>query len=113
MTDQVEKGKIKINFCPTDKMVADYMTKPLQGKKFKLFRSLIMNLPLMVVQMMICCSQFGTNDDTNGTDRSVLKINLGQDGRTDECNWRSSLDQENGNATLFEIGSTTAITKVN
>jgi hypothetical protein len=37
VTDQVEKKHIQIKFCPTDKMVADYMTKPLHGAKFKMF----------------------------------------------------------------------------
>ena len=31
MTDQVEKGKLSIEYCPTDVMWADFMTKPLQG----------------------------------------------------------------------------------
>ena len=33
ITDQVEKGNLTIKYCPTNKMVADYFTKPLQGKK--------------------------------------------------------------------------------
>ena len=42
IADQVEKGKVQIEYCPTDKMIADYMTKPLQGKAFEKFRNLIM-----------------------------------------------------------------------
>ncbi|CAJ1929674.1 unnamed protein product [Cylindrotheca closterium] len=34
ITDQVEKGNVKIKYCPTDDMIADFMTKPLQGEKF-------------------------------------------------------------------------------
>ena len=37
LTDQVEKGNVKIKYCPTDEMIADYMTKPLQGEKFQKF----------------------------------------------------------------------------
>ena len=44
LTDQVEKGNLRITFCPTDNMTADYMTKPLQGKKFRKFRAEIMGL---------------------------------------------------------------------
>jgi hypothetical protein len=44
ITDQVEKGKVQIKYCPTDELVADYMTKPLQGIKFRRFRVRIMNL---------------------------------------------------------------------
>ena len=29
-----EKGHITIEYCPTDKILGDYMSKPLHGKKF-------------------------------------------------------------------------------
>ncbi len=32
LTDQIEKGNLTVEYCPTEGMVADYMTKPLQGK---------------------------------------------------------------------------------
>ena len=38
VTDQVEKGNLEIEYCPTDKMIGDFMTKPTQGKKFIEFR---------------------------------------------------------------------------
>ena len=44
VTDQVQKGNLQIEHCPTDKMQGDYMTKPLQGTKFKGFRTSILNL---------------------------------------------------------------------
>ena len=37
LTDQVEKGNLRITYCPIDNMTADYMTKPLQGEKFRKF----------------------------------------------------------------------------
>jgi hypothetical protein len=40
--DQVDGGKIQIVYCPTGQMLADYFTKPLQGKLFHLFRAVIM-----------------------------------------------------------------------
>ena len=42
VTDQVEKGNVMIEYCGTEKMVADFMTKPLQGEKFKEFRKMIL-----------------------------------------------------------------------
>ena len=45
LTDQIEQGNVTVKFCPTDEMLADYMTKPLQGKKFVKFRKDIMNIP--------------------------------------------------------------------
>jgi hypothetical protein len=41
VTDQVEKGTLTIEHMPTDDMWGDYMTKPLQGEKFRKFRALI------------------------------------------------------------------------
>ncbi|CAJ1948707.1 unnamed protein product [Cylindrotheca closterium] len=41
VTDQVELGNITIEHMPTDEMWADYMTKPLQGEKFRKFRAVI------------------------------------------------------------------------
>ena len=43
LTDQVEKKNLEIDYCPTDEMTADYMSKPLQGEKFNKFRADIMN----------------------------------------------------------------------
>ena len=31
--------------CPTEEMVGDFFTKPLQGSLFRKFRAIIMNLP--------------------------------------------------------------------
>ena len=44
ITDRIKKGELRIEYCPTDDMVADFFTKPLQGKKFIQFRKIIMNL---------------------------------------------------------------------
>ena len=44
ITDQVEKGNVSIEYCPTDNMVADFMTKPLQGTKFENFRKAILGM---------------------------------------------------------------------
>jgi hypothetical protein len=42
MTNQVEKGNVQIEYCPTDDMIGDYMMKPLQGDKFRKFKRAIM-----------------------------------------------------------------------
>ena len=44
VADRVKSNEISIEHCPTDEMVADYFTKPLQGAKFRRFRQSIMNL---------------------------------------------------------------------
>ena len=44
LTDRIEKGELKVQYCSSDEMVADYFSKPLQGEKFMKFRKMIMNL---------------------------------------------------------------------
>ena len=40
--DRVKTGQIEVIYCPTERMVADFFTKPLQGKVFNVFRNAIM-----------------------------------------------------------------------
>ena len=40
--DRVESGEIKVVYCPTEEMLADFFTKPLQGNLFRKFREVIM-----------------------------------------------------------------------
>jgi hypothetical protein len=42
IADQVEKGSVEIKYCPTNLMIGDFFTKPLQGKKFEFFKDLIL-----------------------------------------------------------------------
>jgi hypothetical protein len=42
ITDQVNMKEMSIGWCPTKKMVADFMTKPLQGSHFRNLRDYIM-----------------------------------------------------------------------
>ena len=45
ITDKIKKGEVKVAFCPTTNMLADFFTKPLQGSAFKKMRSIILNMP--------------------------------------------------------------------
>ena len=42
ITDLIQRGAVTIEYCPTNDMIADYMTKPITGTKFKRFRKQIM-----------------------------------------------------------------------
>jgi hypothetical protein len=42
ITDRISKGEVRVEWCPTNEMIADFMTKPLQGSMFKNFRDVIM-----------------------------------------------------------------------
>ena len=40
--DRIDKKEVKIEYCPTGLMLADYYTKPLMGAKFQEFRHYVM-----------------------------------------------------------------------
>jgi hypothetical protein len=42
VVDRIAKGDLSVVWCPADKMIADFLTKPLQGKVFKQFRDMLM-----------------------------------------------------------------------
>ena len=42
--DAADREGINITYSPTYRMLADFMTKPLQGKLFKIFRDVIMGV---------------------------------------------------------------------
>ncbi|MGL6130278.1 MAG: Ty1/Copia family ribonuclease HI, partial [Fusobacteriaceae bacterium] len=44
ITDRIQKGEMRVEWCPTQDMVADFMSKPLQGAMFKKFRDIIMGI---------------------------------------------------------------------
>ena len=41
--DRVDSGEIKVEYCPTEDMLADLFTKPLQGEQFRKLRALLLN----------------------------------------------------------------------
>ena len=43
-TDLIKREKINVEYCPTDEMMANYMTKPLVGTKFVKFINKIMGI---------------------------------------------------------------------
>jgi hypothetical protein len=44
IANQVEKGNVSIKYCTMGEMLADFMTKPLQGKLFAKFKKLLMGV---------------------------------------------------------------------
>ena len=43
ITDLIAHDEVEIRYCPTDDMLADYMSKPVTGQKFHKFKNLLMN----------------------------------------------------------------------
>ena len=49
--DRVDKGEVEVIYCPTEEMLADYFTKPLQGALFEKLRRVIMGWdPISILQ---------------------------------------------------------------
>jgi hypothetical protein len=42
MKDRIKMDNIKVQHCPTEQMLADFLTKPLQGGMFRRFRNILM-----------------------------------------------------------------------
>ena len=42
LADQIEKGTLEVEYCPTDDMTGDFWTKPKQGKQFQKLKKSIM-----------------------------------------------------------------------
>ena len=40
--DRIARGDINLLYCPTERMVGDYFSKPLQGPLFRYFRNIVM-----------------------------------------------------------------------
>ena len=49
ITDRVAKKEAEIKWIPREDMVADYLTKALQGAEFRRFRNIIMGSEVMVL----------------------------------------------------------------
>ena len=63
ITDQISKGEVRVEWCPTKDMVADFLTEPLQGAMFKRFRDLILGvLPKTEVYIVLTCDNFSVHD---------------------------------------------------
>ena len=44
VTDRIKNKEIKVMCCPTEEMVADFFTKPPQGKLFFKFRNIVLGI---------------------------------------------------------------------
>ena len=42
ITDRLQRDGIRVEHCPTESMLADFLTKPLQGNLFRRFRAVLL-----------------------------------------------------------------------
>lgn len=47
--DLVHRGIVTIRYCPTSQMLADVLTKPLQGSLFRKMRDQLLGTPTMII----------------------------------------------------------------
>ena len=65
ITDLVKRKEIEVKYCPSDKMIADYLSKKLTRKNMKVMRRWILNLNdmhLPVVQQE-CVEKLNFNEN--------------------------------------------------
>lgn len=43
--DKIDTKEVKVEYLPTEEMIADFFSKPLQGAQFEKFRDMILNIP--------------------------------------------------------------------
>jgi KUP system potassium uptake protein len=43
VTDRIQQKQMRVEYCPTEEMIADFFTKPLQGSLFRKFRTFLLN----------------------------------------------------------------------
>ena len=53
--DKLKQHNIEVRYCPTENMVTDFFTKPLQGTQFRKLRLLILGMDAMST-LKLCCS---------------------------------------------------------
>jgi len=67
VTDDIRRGTAKVAHCPTEEMVADFFTKPLQGSLFRKFFKMIMGCAVQD------CLDLADEEDLLGHDLGVAE----------------------------------------
>ena len=52
LKERIDNNEVKVIYCPTDLMLADVLTKPLQGEKFNLGRDRLLNWSSKFIQQV-------------------------------------------------------------
>jgi len=94
VADVQKRNEIKLQFCPTDEMIADFFTKPLSGAKFRRFRNIIMNVShdeygpveydeLTAAHYAKMNKRVDANDNVNASANRTVETNADEDSQ--EC----------------------------
>mgnify|MGYP005684874213 CR=1 FL=1 len=88
--DVVKRESIELIHCPTERMIADYYTKPLQGSLFKKMRNVLMGLaPFPDEERVRLSEKVSKKIKTSGTcdedvSRKTVQMNKEKSSVTDE-----------------------------
>ena len=82
ITDRVNCGEIKLQYCPMTEMLGDFFTKPLQGTLFTKFRNRILNIqadpslaPLMDHRSVLRQERSRATEQSHGQSLGTLRPN--------------------------------------
>ena len=100
VVDKVKQKEIEIKYCPTELMIADYFTKPLQGKLFHTLRSIIMGSDSIFELMQ---QYFPIKERIGNQD--VSKYEKGSKGHEKEREKENSTEKESGTENRHKKGT--------
>ena len=86
--DRVDKDEVIIKYCPTMDMLADFFTKPLQGKLFHKFRDVIMGWKHINTLHSKKADALSPKERVENTDQNVrLSPSLDKKGNVGKINY--------------------------
>lgn len=67
VSDRIQNNELRVEYCPTDKMLADIFTKPLQGSLFRRLRDQLLNIETDPSHLQLTGSQECVENDLSDT----------------------------------------------
>jgi hypothetical protein len=93
MKDHVKTDGIEIQHCPTDKMLADFFTKPLQGSLFRKFRDVLLgykHINSLKTSNMPTSSPEERVEISEDMNKDVQDRDIGSSKQKEECGTKST-----------------------
>jgi hypothetical protein len=76
VANRIANNELSVEWCPTGRMIADYITKPLQGTLFKQFRDHIMGVDPVSLSTNMAPMRLGPQEcvckNTNMSSKNVI-----------------------------------------
>jgi hypothetical protein len=101
MKDRIVTEGIEVVYCPTEDMLADFFTKPLQGSLFEKFRSVIMgeaHISTLRRPSLVPAKERVEDRVTEGQDKTKVRVVSGANVQTPEV-----ATTPRGNATYASV----------